>query len=77
MALPTRLGKEVSVGTSTAAMIDALSHGGGHPVVYIIIVAGFAVAAVFHIVESKLEEKNENHKARKSGVRDYGIIRVF
>lgn len=77
MALPTRIGKEVSTGTSTAAMIEAFVHG-GHPVVYIVIIAGFVVAGVFHIVESKLEgKKNENNSARKSGVRDYGIIRVL
>lgn len=72
----TKIGKEVSTGTSTAAMIEALVHG-GHGPIFLVIIGGFVVAAVFHFFETKMETHNENNPVDKSGVRDYGIIRVF
>lgn len=76
MALPTRIGKEISTGTSTAAVVEASLHG-AHPVLIVVIIGGFVAAGIFHAIEQKFEEKHENNSARKSGVRDYGIIRVL
>lgn len=71
-----KIGKEVSTGTSTAAMIEAALHG-GHPVPIILIIGGFVVAGVFHWVEQKAEEKHEAHSFNKRGVRNYGVVRVL
>lgn len=76
MALPTKLGKEISTGTSTAAIIDASLHG-THPVLVVVIIGGFLVAGIFHYIEGKIEAKNENKSTHQRGVRNYGLTRLL
>lgn len=63
--------KEISTGTSTAALVEAALHG-GNSVLFIIIVGGYVVALVLH----RLEKHYEN-KLNVKGVRNYGIIRIL
>lgn len=63
--------KEVSTGTSTAALVEATLHG-CNSVLLIIIVGGYVVALILHRLEKKYQDK-----LNVKGVRNYGIIRIL
>lgn len=63
--------KELSTGTSTAAIIEGFLHG-WHGTIVVLVIGGAIVAIIVHHVEHK-----RKHALKAKGVQNYGLVRVY